>query len=104
MFMLFQSALPWKVSRDFVAGTAKHLAGGVAGVGAVSKSPPASAPTTASPQRAAVTHDQQLTIIMPVLCTQYYNRLFIYCTSFIYQYLTYHVDEFRKCVYFLEFM
>ncbi|XP_047737392.1 ral GTPase-activating protein subunit beta [Hyalella azteca] len=57
----FKTVLPWKVSRDFVAGTAKHLAGGLSGL-----SKPGSAATT-NLHPSAITHDKQLNIIMPAL-------------------------------------
>lgn len=80
-----QSSLPWKVSRDFVAGTAKHLAGGLGGL---SKPPPVltvgGSGGVASPQqRSAITHDKQLDIIMPVSANYIINHIVSYIQGWL---------------------
>lgn len=52
--VLFQDAIPWTVGRDFVAGTAKHLAGSL---GLTKPGPPT---------KSKIIHDKQLQVLMPV--------------------------------------
>ena len=52
--MNFQDAVPWEVSRNFVAGTARHLAGNL---GLTKPGPPAVS---------NIIHDKQLQVLMPV--------------------------------------
>ncbi|KAK3862467.1 hypothetical protein Pcinc_031674 [Petrolisthes cinctipes] len=51
----FKDALPWTVGRDFVAGTAKHLAGSL---GLTKPGPPV---------KSKIVHDKQLQVLMPAL-------------------------------------
>ncbi|XP_071524659.1 ral GTPase-activating protein subunit beta isoform X3 [Panulirus ornatus] len=51
----FKDAIPWTVGRDFVAGTAKHLAGSL---GLTKPGPPV---------KSKIVHDKQLQVLMPAL-------------------------------------
>ncbi|KAG0723198.1 Ral GTPase-activating protein subunit beta [Chionoecetes opilio] len=51
----FKDAIPWTVGRDFVAGTAKHLAGSL---GLTKPGPPT---------KSKIIHDKQLQVLMPAL-------------------------------------
>ncbi|XP_045133691.1 ral GTPase-activating protein subunit beta-like isoform X7 [Portunus trituberculatus] len=51
----FKDAIPWTVGRDFVAGTAKHLAGSLG----LTKPDP--------PTKSKIIHDKQLQVLMPAL-------------------------------------
>ncbi|KAG7177584.1 Ral GTPase-activating protein subunit beta-like 1 [Homarus americanus] len=51
----FKDAIPWTVGRDFVAGTAKHLAGSL---GLTKPGPPI---------KSKIVHDKQLQVLMPAL-------------------------------------
>ncbi|XP_064078342.1 ral GTPase-activating protein subunit beta-like [Macrobrachium nipponense] len=51
----FKDAVPWNVGRDFVAGTAKHLA---SSLGLTKPGPPI---------RSKIIHDKQLQVLMPAL-------------------------------------
>ncbi|XP_069158153.1 ral GTPase-activating protein subunit beta isoform X4 [Procambarus clarkii] len=51
----FKDAIPWTVGRDFVAGTAKHLAGSL---GLTKPGPPI---------KSKIIHDKQLQVLMPAL-------------------------------------